>query len=210
MSGKEAVVLVVDTRPGMFKTDGNKWQERPIDRAIGHLRVKVLQRIMDDRSTDLMGLVLLGTEETENALFDEENYGHITVVSDLAATSLATEKRLCDIKEGVEADLLDALVVAADLLMNGTEKKKFALKQIVLASNLASSPNTQGLDDILERFKDAELNLECLLLETNETRDEAKEILGRFPYFEAIDGWTTTIPRLRAKRVRPTAVFRGA
>lgn len=70
-----------------------------------------------------MGLILLGSEDTNNPLADEDAYNNIEISHRLQSANWEMVHTISSFKNGtsVDGDWLDALIVAADFLKTTTE-----------------------------------------------------------------------------------------
>ncbi|XP_063234073.1 X-ray repair cross-complementing protein 5-like isoform X2 [Bacillus rossius redtenbacheri] len=118
---------------------------------------KILQRKIFAESKDEVGLVLMGTEGTDNSL----GYEHISVACDLQLVSWDMLESLeRDAKpSGAAADWLDALVVAVDFLREQAEGKKFTEWKVVLLSSLGRVRDPEQVDIIVQTLLDQRVSL---------------------------------------------------
>lgn len=112
------------------------------------------QRSLDPTRTTsvVLGLVLFGTEDTDNQLHGDipDSYEHVKVFKtlDIADTDLCNAlKDLKPSKADVQGDFLDGLVVSCDMIDRKLKKKKCSRnRNIFLVTNAASV--VQGVDDV--------------------------------------------------------------
>lgn len=123
-----------------------------------------------------MGLIYFNSKDSKNNLYSEEGgeYNNIEVALPLCKAEYGHVRGLKDdhLPEGTtchEADYVDALVVAADMVIQLTDKKKYCEKRIVMATDLSNPKNINenGLEDIIERFKTAQIILDILYFTTD-------------------------------------------
>lgn len=183
---------------------------------------------MDGRKTDQVALVLAGTPQTENSLWQpdgsEEEYAHITVARPF---DMARYELIRYLQEGLPlgaenqppADPVDAIVVAADLLITLTQGKAYGVRRIVYFSGFeGSGPVEAGVEEIVERLKAAGITLDLIRVRSGEDSSEEPEAL-RFlgeRLVEPLDGAVYGIDEalgmlaeFAAKRSRQVASFKG-
>lgn len=75
------------------------------------------------QSKDELGLILVGSEDTNNPLEDGQSYGNIEIVHTLQLATWNMVHTLSKYKKctTTEGDWLDALIVAADLIKTEAE-----------------------------------------------------------------------------------------
>eukprot|EP00455_Lapot_gusevi_P048048 TRINITY_DN6592_c0_g2_i3.p1 TRINITY_DN6592_c0_g2~~TRINITY_DN6592_c0_g2_i3.p1 ORF type:complete len:729 (-),score=150.15 TRINITY_DN6592_c0_g2_i3:21-2207(-) len=126
---KEACAIVLDVGRSMFGE---------IENAKKALRLMIQQKLLFTKQ-DEMGLVLMGTNETANALNEEnpDEYMHISVQRDVSLPKLDFLESVDTIDcEDAEADVIDALIVAMKMIIDRVGKYKFT-KRIFLITNAA-------------------------------------------------------------------------
>jgi ATP-dependent DNA helicase 2 subunit 2 len=138
---QEAVIVVLDVSKSMKQGEPSR-----ISSALKAVSMLVQQKLLY-KPKDEIGLVLFGTDETDNALHDElGGYENVSVSRDLDVTTLGFLTSLDGIQTtDSEGDLLNALMVGLDLLHKRTAKKKYS-KRLFLVSDGGSS--ISGVDDV--------------------------------------------------------------
>uniref|UniRef100_A0A4W5KFC8 Ku70/Ku80 N-terminal alpha/beta domain-containing protein n=1 Tax=Hucho hucho TaxID=62062 RepID=A0A4W5KFC8_9TELE len=127
-----------------------------------HLRLSFLQVFAENK--DELGLVLFGSDNTENNLAKDGQYQNISVHRHLMIPNF---ELLEEIQNAVhpgsqQADWLDALVVCMDLLQNETLGKKYERLNIVLLTDLNTPSSPDQLDIIIGNLKRAGITLQFL------------------------------------------------
>ncbi|PNF22249.1 hypothetical protein B7P43_G02949 [Cryptotermes secundus] len=116
----------------------------------------ILKRKIFANLKDEVTLILLGSDETQNSL----NYKNISVTHSLALSSWEMVQFVEDLTGTmVNADWLDAIVVAMNVLKEETEGKKFSERKVVLLSNLCCTVSEDHIDVIVKALKSEELSL---------------------------------------------------
>ncbi|KDR13452.1 X-ray repair cross-complementing protein 5 [Zootermopsis nevadensis] len=153
-SQKEAIVIIVDV--------GHSISSVVKDKKMGFLEnarqcvSMILKRKIFANLKDEVALILLGSEETNNNL----NYKNISVAHSLGLPSWEMVQFVEDLKETVvDADWIDAIVVAVDFLKEETVGKKFSERKVVLLSNLDTTVSEDQVDTIIKAVKSEEVNL---------------------------------------------------
>ena len=141
-----------------------------------------------------MGLVLVGTDETNNALADSDSYRHITVHRELAMSDTDLVRFLEEelVAGSASGDILDGLIVAMDILIKFVGTKQFD-KNIYVITDAASPLNTDDVSDITNKLKETSVNLDVIGLDFGEERPNASAIKvclpsGRPAYFPWPEG----------------------
>ncbi|CAF0722876.1 unnamed protein product [Adineta ricciae] len=152
-ANKEALALVVDIGVGMSQAAPGF--DTPLQITSDILQM-IVQRKMFQQSKDELALILYGADDTNNELADDDNYQNINVTFSLAPANWHLFEEIQKIRPGNSpADLVDAVVVAADHLRRETEGKRgYAAKRILLFTNAAtpfSDSNLQIIVDSLRR-----------------------------------------------------------
>eukprot|EP00965_Chrysotila_dentata_P103973 3433220-Pleurochrysis_carterae.AAC.2 len=90
---------------------------------------------------DTVGIVLAGTEATENELAVEcGGYAHVSVASQMAPVSFRAVQSLSTLACGPSnADIIDALVVAAHELLRYVRKLKFSKRLMLVTDGSCSA-----------------------------------------------------------------------
>ncbi|XP_037024840.1 X-ray repair cross-complementing protein 5 isoform X2 [Bradysia coprophila] len=127
---------------------------------------KILQRKIFTTPKDEIGLILIGTDDTNNVLNDSEDtlgdYEHISVAFDLEMTNwqmLKILEREIVGPSNSEGDWLSALIVAMDFLKGQMLGKKFKSSKIILMSPFASIVNTENIDIVMEGLRKIETEI---------------------------------------------------
>ncbi|CAF1484980.1 unnamed protein product [Adineta steineri] len=160
-SNKEALALVVDIGVGMSQTAPGF--DSPLQITSDILQM-IVQRKMFQQSKDELALILYGGDETNNDLADENNYQNISVVFSLSSANWHLFEEIQKIKPGNNpADLIDAIVVAADHLRRETEGKRgYAAKRVLLFTNAATPFNDHSLKVILDSLRLQDITVDAI------------------------------------------------
>ncbi|CAF4451221.1 unnamed protein product, partial [Rotaria sp. Silwood2] len=158
---KEALALVVDVGIGMSQAAPG--HDTPLQLASDILQM-IVQRKMFQESKDELALILYGADESNNDLADEDNYRNINVVFPLSPANWHLFEEIQKIKPGSNpADLVDAIVVAADHLRRETEGKHgFAAKRVMLFTNAATTFSDHSLKTILDSLRRQDIIVDAI------------------------------------------------
>ncbi|KAK7789806.1 hypothetical protein R5R35_001186 [Gryllus longicercus] len=157
-SPKEAIIFVLDIGASASEhvyEDGNSCL---------HNAKKCIERIIERKifasAGDEIGLVLLGTEMTANAL----QYPNISEGFRIANPSWEMMKIVQEIKGTAvdKCDWIDALVVAMDIMQTQTEGKKITAKKIVLFVDPDNDVNEDKLKTIINGIQKLEIELTAI------------------------------------------------
>ncbi|CAF1177015.1 unnamed protein product [Rotaria sordida] len=160
-NNKEALALVVDVGIGMSQAAPG--YDSPVQIASDILQM-IVQRKMFQESKDELALILYGADESNNDLADEDNYRNINVVFPLSPANWHLFEEIQKIKPGNNpADLVDAIVVAADHLRRETEGKHgFAAKRVMLFTNAATTFSDHSLKTILDSLRRQDIIVDAI------------------------------------------------
>ncbi|XP_003405959.2 X-ray repair cross-complementing protein 5 isoform X1 [Loxodonta africana] len=159
---KAAVVLCADV--GFAMSNSFLDEESSLEQA-KKVMTMFVQRQVFAESKDEVALVLFGTDGTDNALAQENQYQNITVHRHLM---LPDFDLLEDIESKIQpgskhADILDALVVCMDLIQQETVGKKFEKRHIEVFTDLSSPFSKDQLDVIIHNLKQSGISLQFFL-----------------------------------------------
>uniref|UniRef100_A0A8C5AV65 X-ray repair cross-complementing protein 5 n=1 Tax=Gadus morhua TaxID=8049 RepID=A0A8C5AV65_GADMO len=155
-AAKSALVLCMDVGSCMSSSD----QEPPFEQAKKVVQ-KFVQRQVFAENKDELGLVLFGTETTNNQLDHDGQYQNITVHRKLMIPDF---KLLEEIEHQIhpqseQADWLDALVVSMDLIQKELPMKKYERLSIAILTDLNTQANPEQLDVIISNLTGAGITL---------------------------------------------------
>eukprot|EP01105_Mastigella_eilhardi_P010054 TRINITY_DN2353_c0_g1_i3.p1 TRINITY_DN2353_c0_g1~~TRINITY_DN2353_c0_g1_i3.p1 ORF type:complete len:753 (-),score=192.03 TRINITY_DN2353_c0_g1_i3:99-2321(-) len=117
---------------------------------------------------DEIGVVLFGTAETKNtlatALGDGEQYQHVTVLHEIGPATVDVLRSVmaldCSVG-GATADFIDALVVAMDMIVRKTGKKRYQ-RRVFLVTDAGSPANASDLQVVVQQFNNMEAHLNVI------------------------------------------------
>lgn len=148
--------------------------------------MKIISRKIFTKQNDEVGIVLMGTEETQNEL-NETLGGYENIVEKIRlSTSNFHMLRILEkeIKPNNEetGDWLDSLIVAMNFLKNEGQAKKFTSSKIILLTNFHASVNNDNIDSIISGIK--EMNVKLLAFSDDVKYENNYDFLGTFSQAE--------------------------
>lgn len=158
----EALTLLIDVNPSVG--DVIPGEDTFLQKSITAANMIIQRKMFNDtRATKSeASLILFGTNNTSNQLYDEEceGYEKITIAKEMGVMDLELLKFINrNIHVGSHnADFLDALVVALDHMRNRCLGRKMEQK-VILFTNLNSEFGEDRLDLITKAFRDNNVNL---------------------------------------------------
>ncbi|XP_058816505.1 X-ray repair cross-complementing protein 5 [Topomyia yanbarensis] len=162
---KEACMIILDIGADTSVKSG-KHDQSFFERA-KHCVSKIIQRKIFSKPQDEVGLILMGTEQTNNQLnIEYGGYENISEAFELGPSNwqmLRIMEKQIKHPSKVNAGWFDALVVAMNFLKIGAQAKKFASLKIILVSTLSVSSclDTDQIESVAKKMTDmsCELNI---------------------------------------------------
>ncbi|RMZ87463.1 hypothetical protein DV736_g5308, partial [Chaetothyriales sp. CBS 134916] len=136
MADKEATIYVVDVSRSMGRSHNGR-EQSDLDWALTYVWDKITTTVSTGRKTAQIGVIGLGTDETENQMEAEEAYQHISILTPIQQILLPELQRLAKVlkpSKTDERDALSAIIIAVDVMMKHCKHLKFR-KKIVLVTN---------------------------------------------------------------------------
>ena len=220
-AGKEVILFVLDVGPACWQIQSSDNNITPLDKAIQCVVTMLNHKIMEGRKTDTTGIILMNANNTNNQLYDDDGdqYGNISVVQPLTTPSYAMVRWLregrLELGERQSSHSVDALVVAADLLIEHTKGKSFGSKRIVFFTGDSDDANTSSddLKAIAKQINDAAISVDLILLgqgccTMKELLFEGESLIQDALVYE-IDEALESLSHFASRKVRQSAIFRG-
>ncbi|EOD27781.1 hypothetical protein EMIHUDRAFT_204744 [Emiliania huxleyi CCMP1516] len=206
MASKEALFIALDVSDSM----------RPhLDDVTGAVQRMLCDRIFHSKQ-DAVGLLKAGADATDNEVaLQMGGYDHIAVVGSMGPVGMKRIENVGAIHaESGRADLIDAVVVAADAIARYVRKNKWS-KRVLLVSDGATSRaelDEEQVADIASQLADNHIVLETWAalarlgarLDALGKPDKPKPFVAR-EWSEAKRVWSEP----RAKATKSTAAYRG-
>lgn len=156
---KEAIVICLDVGKDSSEISdkrGRTFFERSIE-----CTRKIITRKIFSKPNDEIGIVLYGSDETKNDLYDQDlGYENIVELDTMKMPSWNMVEKVENIKQGNRSvGWSDVLVAAIQYMSNETQAKKFTNLRIILFTNFMSSTNENDLDVISENISNLGIEL---------------------------------------------------
>ncbi|KAI9329498.1 SPOC like C-terminal domain-containing protein [Obelidium mucronatum] len=215
MAQKEAAVLLLDVGSSMWRTIDADGKSR-LDNACSAIEHILHSKIIGGRKTDLVSLILVGTDDTDNDLNTKmgKGYENITTYTQIEMANLQTLQFVTDgcVKGQGSGDVVDGIVVAIALLEKHCKHLKW-LKSIFILSDFIP---------ILKKASDYDVKVNLIGFgfkddpppETDRTQRAINERFMR-SFSEATNGdifsaveALSLLGSLRARSVRSTTLIR--
>ncbi|XP_068650378.1 ATP-dependent DNA helicase 2 subunit KU80 isoform X2 [Aristolochia californica] len=217
---KEALLLLIDVSPPMHR----------LLPEVEKLCSMLIQKKLIFSKSDEVGIVLFGTEETDNELTAEVGgYEHVMVFWHVKVVDSDLFRALHKLPRGnTVGDFVDALVVGLDMLLKKfgpTNKGKQRLCLITSAQHPTKEPyegtKEDQIDTISAQMKAHGMRLDCIVVRGKLTgpvdekiTDENDRLLNRFPKktnakVVHIESPVSLCGALRTRNVSPVTIFRG-
>ena len=151
---KEVEVVVLDISPSM----GCYLQE-----AKNSLILRVQQKLIHMPLKCDFGMLVLGSSETRNTLYSEEDYLYIHEKRSIQQIDADLFKLFLALNHEVDAgDWLDAVIVAMDMIITHCGQKKFEKRIIVVTNDSRQARDSGQIEDIGQALLDKGIHLEFL------------------------------------------------
>ncbi|XP_027107832.1 ATP-dependent DNA helicase 2 subunit KU80 isoform X2 [Coffea arabica] len=217
---KEALVLVLDVGPTMHA----------ILPQIEKVCSMLIEKKLIYSKSDEVGVVLFGTEATENELTKEVGgYEHITVLRHIKVVDGDLLQALQNLpRESVDGDFLDAIVVGMDMLIKKfgpTNKGKKRLCLITNALHPIKDPYEGTKEDqvstIASQMMAQGMKMDCVIarltqnMEANKRIMEENDLLLRVFSNKSstktvyVESPTKLLGALRTRNISPVTIYRG-
>ncbi|KAH7104333.1 SPOC domain-like protein [Auriculariales sp. MPI-PUGE-AT-0066] len=181
-AGYTVTMFVLDVSPSMGKKreveleDGATGQTKVIEMtnlewAMRYIKLKCQDMIYHDRKTDQCGVILSGTEETNNTVNTEHGgYDHVSEVWQIAHPNAATLALLAgvdptperEVGEGFYADILDAVIVAMETQAQYLDTKRTWTRKMVIVTDGETPMDPTDWEQTVEKLK--EYNVKTLVV----------------------------------------------
>ncbi|RMD40818.1 hypothetical protein DV735_g4309, partial [Chaetothyriales sp. CBS 134920] len=204
MADKEATVYVVDVSKSMGKSHHGR-EQSDLDWALTYVWDKITTTVATGRKTAQVGVIGLGTDETENEMMADEAYNHISVLTPIQQILLPELQRLAKVLKPSKTDKRDALsaiIIAVDVIMKHCKHLKFKKKIVLVTNGRGRIEDAEDIESTAQQIKDNGIELvnEHVLSKLVES---SGGIIGSMT--EAVNG----LVRPEIKAVRPTPTYKG-
>jgi ATP-dependent DNA helicase 2 subunit 2 len=230
MADKEATVYIVDVAQSMGKKRNGR-EQSDLEWSLQWVYDRITGVVFTGRKTLQIGVLGLGTDQTDNSMMDQDDsYKHISVLQPIAQLLLPELQNLPKALKPShtdERDIVSAIILGVDMISRHCKHLKYRKRIFVITNATGSHIDEDDLDQVAQQFKDNNIELTVLgvdfddpeygFKEEDKPKDKAKNerILkhlvdlcgGQFGTMqEAIDD----LSRPAIKAVRPTPTYRGS
>jgi ATP-dependent DNA helicase 2 subunit 2 len=215
---KEATIFLLDVSPQM--QINKQFEEAHVD-----LLKMIHFKIFEARKTDLVSLILMGTQGTANHLSEElgSDYDHLTVYGyekedvkqiKMADAGLAHYVKLNTERGSVEADIFGGIVLA--LQMFSMQFKTAVDKKIFVFTSLSTPLILDGIDEIAQKAIEMEVKIIFIVYPAINEEISLQNLASLDEFLERVKGskWDSNNARElldlpKTKSTRPVTTFRG-
>eukprot|EP01080_Neovahlkampfia_damariscottae_P000481 gene481-6891_t len=217
---KEATVIILDLGKSMSEKGSNILEQ------IKQVTTTFLKLKMVFNPNDLVSIVVAGSSETKNPLYDSDGKcKNVEVIQNFDAVSLELFQKIEDIKEfgKKNSEIFESIELAVELIITKCKKLKYK-RRIILISDAGSkfSRDSENVDDLVTVMKAREMQLDVIEVDFGKdvkTEDKTKIKNEKFlkDLIENVGiGGSLSIgdalydlSSLRSKKTLPRTTFRG-
>jgi len=229
MANKEATIYIIDINPPMWvknettKLSGYDYAKKIISELL-HIK------LISGRKMDKVGIILIGTEESDNSLADGESYLNISVKYQISQSSLEMLNTIMnEVKnENTYGDLLDSIVIASDMINSHCKNLKYKKTIYLITDGNSKIVNDdEGQNTSIANFirdKDIQLNIIVVdyggdeenpnLDNISDIKRSNEEFFRNFAEMASGEVWSVNealeiLNEFRTKDVKATTLLRG-
>lgn len=131
----------------------NDQNQTKLDIAAEATKLLIQQKLLLAKSHEI-GLIVLGSEETENDLAEQYGgYANISVLQELDVPTLDSMLLMNTLTPtNATGDLLDSVVVAVSMISNRVGKKKYKKRLFIITDGNCSTNSADQLQDIIDQI----------------------------------------------------------
>ncbi|OQS04042.1 hypothetical protein THRCLA_03685 [Thraustotheca clavata] len=166
---KEAMMIVLDASASMREPLAEITRKVAVGSRFDAAKTAVqsiLSQKMLFRKHDEVGIVMYGTEDTENPLNEQGGeYEHVKVLTYLDEASTRVAELMAKAEPATvetKADLLDGIIVALDIMIRRTEKKKYEKRLVVITDAATPINNPADMEVVCSMIKNMEVELQIM------------------------------------------------
>ncbi|TRX94515.1 hypothetical protein FHL15_004670 [Xylaria flabelliformis] len=160
MADKEATVYIVDMGSSMADCHNGRIESN-LDWGMRYVWDRISTTVAASRKTWNVGVVGVGTDETDNPLEEGEGYEHISVLQELGPMTMSSLGALRDRVKTSDTqigDCISAVVLAIEMIEKLTKKLKYN-RRIILVTDGEAPMDSSDIDDIAEKLKRSAIQL---------------------------------------------------
>ncbi|KAI9341852.1 SPOC like C-terminal domain-containing protein [Pilaira anomala] len=178
MANKKATCYILNVNHAM-----SLYPDNVFSKSLETITCSIEDRVLAGRKTDLVSVLLCGTPETRNALAEATpgQYERIFAMTPLAMPTVQLLKDLSNVTTSKEseppADVLDALIVAIDMIATHCRHLKYT-KRVVIFTDNKSTIDWLDLSAVADMLKNNQIELTIVGADKKELEsDECSEIV---------------------------------
>ncbi|CAK4080421.1 unnamed protein product [Aphanomyces euteiches] len=187
-TAKEAIMIVLDASVAMRSPLAEVTRKVSVgsrfEAAKSAIQGIVNQKLLF-RKNDEVGIVMYGTEGTDNQLHgDEDEYKNVTVLSTINPVTLDLAKQIQTLEPAsveTPADILDGMIVGLDLIIRRTEKKKYDKRLIVITDAATRINNPADMEVVCNMIQNLEVHLHIIGIDFGLLNSETPIVKGETP-----------------------------
>jgi hypothetical protein len=166
---KEVEVIILDISPAM---------DCHLQAAKDALLLRVQHKIEHLPLKSEVGMLFLGSRETNNSLCSDEDYLYIRECRPIQQVGADMYKTILRATHDVNAgDWLDAVIVAMDMIMNHCGQKKFEKRIVLITHGSTPVRDAEQIEVVAQALLDREIRLEFIC--TRNSPDQVKPLMAR-------------------------------
>ncbi|KDO24367.1 hypothetical protein SPRG_10445 [Saprolegnia parasitica CBS 223.65] len=166
---KEAMMIVLDAGVSMREPLNEPTRKAVVGSRFDAAKTAVqsiLSQKMLFRKHDEVGIVMYGTEGTDNHLHETQGgYEHVHVLSNLDEVSTRVAETMAVAQaasKDTKADVLDGIIVALDLLIRRTDKKKYEKRLVVVTDAATPIANPADMEVVCSMVQNMDVQLQII------------------------------------------------
>ncbi|ETV77423.1 hypothetical protein H257_08842 [Aphanomyces astaci] len=180
---KEAIMIVLDASVAMRSPLAEVTRKVEVgsrfEAAKSAIQGIVNQKLLF-RKNDEVGIVMYGTEGTDNQLNadDDNSYKHVTVVSSVAPVTIDLAKQVLAMEAAsveTPADVLDGIIVALDLMIRRTDNKKYDKRLVVITDAATRINNPSDMEVVCTMIQNLDVHLQIIGIDFGLSQDTKLE-----------------------------------
>ena len=181
MATKEALVIILDIGYNMGFALNNNDNNTKLDAAKKAFRLMIEQKLLFGGKQDVISVLLFNSKNTDNPCHDEYGgYESIEEYHKLQTPNLdlleCIDNVQCNKTEsGKIGDVLDALLVGAQIIINFVGTKKYKKRIFVITDGLTPINDIEQMETIANSFIDEDILLNCIGIGFKEEEDKDNE-----------------------------------
>ncbi|KAI3645840.1 hypothetical protein MP228_008768 [Amoeboaphelidium protococcarum] len=184
--GKSATVYVLDIN------STSMWMGDKVQKVKHLVQLMIHEKLLSGRKTDLVSIVLVGSQETRNHMASDDEYQYIETLfngldmADLKLLQSLDDDHLHGEMSENSGDIIDGLIVAADLIIQKCKKLKYE-RRIYIFTDGQSSRWKVGDDPSQLAPTIIEHDIQCNFINCSTAADDNEDFLFQEDNWKAVD-----------------------